>query len=1560
MTSLAHNIDKAVGNWYRALTFWENSLRSRCLRAFKENLVYSKKTKSDAGALVVERLASETLLDSGTGISSPSGRRDVKPYDFDVFGSTNELLAQYLSRHESNQKLDTIRSTLTRVKRDRNDRLNYPHSEPSDVVQRVPPGGDKEVVVCDPFPDGWKKRLGGKELDWNIRSREGRRTLMAVIFNALKRNTWSSRVEGMREAARREANRRQSKRRINEELASPLFGNPDSLAEALPYYPPNPPTDEANDFLSSRLRSKMTSKMCFAIAAFRWISLTLPPSHTFSFSTSTGFSAAIGGEVSTEKSEGSRCTKSQYLQAVMKVPPGILRSMRVKETGGVALLLHAQGLCDGHLMREALLDWREGAIRSRVARKYRKEALMRRAFSSLALHVTLERFRRVRRVAVARVMLRFYFNQLHTNAILRTFEIKLRFFNKLRRFTELAVTGALNAQSLADDTFNTNTISKNFYRWKAYVGARCTLYSALYLRFNFSKFRKRIESSVRHRCNLRLATKHYINRRYFCLWRNKALLKQNFAAYRIAKERRYIHLVFHVFRAAAKFSKRLSVMKARNRQSREEALKRRVFAAMLSYASLHKTAMKVGIEHYRRLLGKVLREWSWAAEFLKHERNLDSFADLAHRRRKLGRAFRRVQEHAVRERGRKRHLLIRSLGYLRENARQRRLLSKHLLNFTIRVKVLPRWRHYVLTNQKVAVLGRRFHCRYFFNTLRRFAVKCKHSRITQFAVNAYRDYDILFRYFGLFFTTTKRRRRLRMCGGKVVANRERIAHQKYFSLWWHRTARLVNARHAADQVESKHDLLLARGVLTIWRSKYVFLRNTRLDVLQEIFDTFVENIRECRRESLSNIRADRLYRRHLSRTGVKSLILHSRNSRYQKMCEKASSALHYKLACQGVLRRLVKNTDDRRKIRNAGRRAVLFKGFKHFRSGSLFIKQKKDKGRKMSVIEQLKLIVRENVHKTLVADVHFRRKMRSTYFVFFKIFLSNEKKVRAFLTANDKLILKRFFQLLKAYRETRSLERATDAAKTFQVALLRNSSTFLIWWRSYKLAKFLVRGLSASSNKILVTKLMATWRANARFYRSLRRSEALQRRLRNKYILIILKNWREFVVYAAETRTKIKKQRMFEASFSSLLNRSKKHHMKRLFSIWVDWTSEAVKKNAMNDDFDYFSERIRARSALRHLHRYYRKRRLCRLAASHYYSKLNKNAVLVVRSWHALAERSTVQFNCSLYRRVLRRLKNGVIQQHQREREISRLLSVRSNSFLKIILVRWRNSVVATKVAIVKFAHSAQLLQLRLALEALRKSPDVRAMRASLIWREKIERRLDISTAFAALRRRSILVSGFLGMENLITLSLLSSAKNCWSSNVDELLSLDARCLVYLRRWRKVSRERAIAESKALNFVKLRRSVKIWINFVLSRNKIKNRRIYRQQLHDSHILHCRERLMKKTLVAWVAWVIVRFSKRAKISMVIQHRADFCITSGFKRWRTWSSSVKRERWAKKNGIYFYHNMLLRKAFDSLYIEMGGDRNATTAVVTAVDTDRSDNNHTPFIIRTPFTPMQVNDL
>ena len=675
-----------------------------------------------------------------------------------------------------------------------------------------------------------------------------------------------------------------------------------------------------------------------AEAAFKWISLTLPQTYSYSYNSQI------------------HSTKANFIQSIKKISPTIMRSMQVKENGGVVELLHAQGLVDAKKLRKIFTELKIYVSKCLASDFHHRTVLLVRFFNVLRLYNLLQGVRRMRAGRLKRVMLmrgwkrwaRFVTDTIHTT--------KKNTFFRLKKFAMIRSNQKRENNYKAFTHYSTLISSKAFYSWKKFLPVEKSKFKKLQLQFHFRKFSRRIQAKQRRKSSEYNAGLYYVNRQYFSLWRRKAFLKRNFEVFLARKQNACLRLVLNVMRATLRMGKLSRMMRGRNKEKITKRKLGMVFAGFKSYSLLRKRAMDIGVKRYIKLLRRVVNEWRGAGRKLREARLIEEYGAKVYYHIKGREGMKKWREFSKNRKlfrlGMEKsssHCLMRLFAKFKGGVKlsmfHRAQLLSFLKHFTVQKKIFPAWKKYVATSLRIVSLGAAVNCRFCWVKWRKMVAKAKQNRMTAYAVNVYRDHDIKYRAFSGWLVISKRNKRLLRCKGLVEGGIARTLRKGAWEQWFRRTARGLNCRMARDSIVRQRSLKLSRGAMTIWRASFVYLRNTRLDVLQSIFTNLTLGFELARRAREGKELADRFLYVVRLRRGVEMLGMGARERRWERACGKACESLNYKARAARGLKGLRRNALEKKRTEGLGRKAVLFKGFKEFKKGHGSLKIRSDRKR---------------------------------------------------------------------------------------------------------------------------------------------------------------------------------------------------------------------------------------------------------------------------------------------------------------------------------------------------------------------------------------------------------------------------------------------------------------------------------------------------------------------------------------------------------------------------------------------------------------------------------------
>ncbi|GMH84683.1 hypothetical protein TL16_g09996 [Triparma laevis f. inornata] len=255
-------------------------------------------------------------------------------------------------------------------------------------------------------------------------------------------------------------------------------------------------------------------------------------------------------------------------------------------------------------------------------------------------------------------------------------------------------------------------------------------------------------------------------------------------------------------------------------------------------------------------------------------------------------------------------------------------LEYHLLNFTIKKKILPAWRRFTKIGKEVRARGLEFNLFYYMEKWVQYVSGEIEERAEKLAFEVWENRKCLFRAFEEWAREGKRSKRLKETSKFLNRQTKRKNIARILERWNGKTNKVVNGREAERRVKGNRERKILRGCVIVWRSSAFFKRAKRLKTLNSNWTKFKTGLTLSRRSRENKDLSSRLVYVKSLKSGLDKLFDHWKVSLYLKACVNASNAACYKIRGRRGFKMMKKNVKFMRRMRDEQALFKLMHGFK--------------------------------------------------------------------------------------------------------------------------------------------------------------------------------------------------------------------------------------------------------------------------------------------------------------------------------------------------------------------------------------------------------------------------------------------------------------------------------------------------------------------------------------------------------------------------------------------------------------------------------------------------------
>eukprot|EP00520_Triparma_pacifica_P017641 CAMPEP_0118638256 /NCGR_PEP_ID=MMETSP0785-20121206/3580_1 /TAXON_ID=91992 /ORGANISM="Bolidomonas pacifica, Strain CCMP 1866" /LENGTH=1389 /DNA_ID=CAMNT_0006529479 /DNA_START=320 /DNA_END=4485 /DNA_ORIENTATION=- len=1213
-------------------------------------------------------------------------------------------------------------------------------------------------------------------------------------------------------------------------------------------------------------------------AAFKWILSSLPPETYANQYVAPTHPTPLPSQ------------NDAFIRCNALVAPSIFHSMVLRTPGGYALLLHAQASCDVYVARKVLKFWARYTKNIIIARCYYSTNLLVSTFTCLSVNAIACKSSRMRNQALTKVLILRSFHNLKRQFLLHRFYILKACVNALKNNADFSI------------AFNNMLLSK-----------ATRFFFLFYARKSFLSWATNAKSSRELRETL---LRQHVLQKFFFPWGLHAVACAHHS--RVMKRK-----ILNSWVAVTMFSRRLAYLTARNTKRRQLELKHHILSLLYRLTSIKRMVVDFRYEALFRLVVRVFTSWKRIVKEFRHFHELMDYAARQHvkiqkriflerlvdltNRRKVGRfQYYTAMIHFAR------HSFATWRAGAATQRRHRELLSSHLLNFTVKKRILPAWKKYTKTSLQVAKMSLSFTLKFYMTRWTSFIDNILKERAETQAALFFERAQRKSRTFSALANYTSRSVDLRKKSNLLAkSTRERLC-RKALVQWDNKTISRHNARINFKVLKKRSEEALVRNYANKWKLETVHKRSKRMAALLKVWKAFVQGVALSKRSSENMELAERFRYIAMAKLGVNNLFNNWKNRSYLKACQSAAETMHLQRCCKSTLKGLQTNARKRKEKRDELRLIMTRLKFIKFRRKLKSHSRAKSLALLSATIRSWRNLTRQCIlkreGKLAVLRSNFGVHAMGACFGIWKSLLE-EKRRR----------MKHYFVAWIKFALAQTSKREALEVRRTELDCIRSRICFKRWRTMFVLERFAKRGLSAPSGRTLLARILAIWRQEARDSVNLRRAGSFLTRHLGELSRKVFLAWKQHAKFVKIETRRLRALRIARTKAASLAHQKEKRLIFTAFSAWEQRVIGWMKKESVMRDCDDYFELSSMKRVVRRLKVLLGKRRKRKLASSFLEEQTNLKMEELLFEWKNVVLSSKEKVDAHQVRNIFRKFRLNVKGQILLNQGVSKMLLRHNSALLKSHFLAWALLVASKKAKLGAMFKLIKKGWAEVGMKRFKSGPNIVGGVAILKVGKKCEVKLSLRLGFAAMKVNSRNVKCFDLLAGSTERQYLRIALSSWEDLTDLQLVSFEKCRIGLNQWRRFvemkEKEHARYALKRLQrsaLYKWNKNVdmlladKVWVLDVAE--KVDN---YLQVKENERVRGAFHRLLY--------FVSRRVKSRHLVEVANEHHAMRKMEVGFGVLRDSAASRRRQREGKLLAVAHYRDGLVRRCFASIKLE-----------------------------------------
>jgi hypothetical protein len=524
-----------------------------------------------------------------------------------------------------------------------------------------------------------------------------------------------------------------------------------------------------------------------------------------------------------------------------------------------------------------------------------------------------------------------------------------------------------------------------------------------------------------------------------------------------------------------------------------------------------------------------------------------------------------------------------------------------------------------------------------------------------------------------------------------------------------------------------------------------------------------------------------------------------------------------------------------------------------------------------------------------------------------------------------------------------------------ELAGISSRIRFKRWRTTFVLERFSKRGLGAPSKRLLLAKILARWRLEARDCVNLRRAGSFLTRHLGELNRKVFLGWKQHTNFVKRETRRLRALRIARTKAESLAHQRVKRLISSAFSAWEQRVIEWMKKESINRDCDDYYELNSMRRVVGKLKVLLAKRRKRNLATSFLEDQNAYKLEGLFLEWRDVVLSSKDAVAALKVRNIFRKFRVNVKDQIRVNEHLSSMLVRHSSALLRAHFVSWALLVAGRKAKLGAMFKWIKKGWTEVGMKRFKSGPNIVGGVAMLKVGKKCDVKLSLRLGFAAMkaccRNRKVFDLLLSAMER----QLLRLALSSWGDSTDLALVNFEKSRIGINLWRQFveAKERehhqyALKRMQRSALYKWNRNVD-----VLRADKL--RRLEVADIVDCHLQRKEQERVRGAFFGFLAFVSGRARGRHLIEVADEHHAAGKLDVGFRVLRASAASRRRRREGRDRAVAHHRDCLVRRCFAAIKVASVSMSASSRGAAAAADASSAASSaaHAPAAVSTTTT-------